>query len=101
MDKKAILKRIIEEQGNCDWIEKVPVDICKLCPMAINKDGTFTSCLYVVFGARFDPRNMVGSDLHKAYRDKAIELLENLEIEDMLRGEDGYYAADSDTREDS
>ena len=103
MDKKTILKRIIKENGDCEWINKEPIDVCQHCPMSYNHAGQFVSCLELIAGFEINssPNTMTQATLNKLYLKSAIEKLESMEIEDMIRGTDGYGPPDTDSGKDS
>jgi hypothetical protein len=103
LDKKAILKRIIKENGDCTWINRESVDVCRYCPLSHNHAGQFISCLELIAGYEINSglNTMSEETLNKLYLKSAIERLESMEIEDMLRGTDGYGPSDTDSGKDS
>lgn len=72
MNKKQILEKIIEGDGDCcySW---VTIEVCKKCPfskLAKKNDGTYLSCIEAI-GAE----NLSKEEANKLYKEKAISLL--------------------------
>ena len=91
MDCRAILQKIIDNNGSCEWIKEygTPADpnyICSLCPMSKLKkraDGSWMNCGDAL-GAMFNGHWMEDQTNRKLYVDKARQLLVDLHVEDML-----------------
>jgi len=84
MDKRDILQGIIDNGGNCTTLYKNDKTTCQYCPMSKLKtrsDGTYLSCwdslgLSEAYGGFSD----------EIYLEKAIELLSDIVMDDILRG---------------
>lgn len=86
MDSRAILERIVEENGSCIWAAKFHPSnvnyICERCPMSKLKkhsDGRYLSC-YEALGCDDIPLN----EHDEKYKGVAERMLSDLSIEDML-----------------
>jgi hypothetical protein len=79
MDKNSILKKIIEEKGNCCWSKP---SICAACPLSKLKqkpDGLWMSCVEAV-----GISDMTEEEADAKYLDIATRLLVDESIEDIL-----------------
>jgi len=96
MDKREILQKIIDDGGDCEALHaRSLLYLCKSCPLSKLKqrsDGTYLSCWDAI---------VVGEDDYRfaeeLYLDKALEVLQDIMVEDMLRGE----PLDTNKRRDS
>jgi hypothetical protein len=82
-DPKDILKKIINNEGNCDWTTPA---ICSACPMSRLKkspNGSYLGCLEAVGAA-----SLPNEEANKKYQDKALEMLIEAEIEGLLKGDE-------------
>lgn len=83
MDGKSILKRIIDEEGNCCWSDKSTCALCPIGQLKKNKNGSNMSCI--------DALNIDGLTEEQAdarYKAAAVRLLLDETIDDMLGGSD-------------
>lgn len=95
MDKRDILQRIIDNHGSCDWLgfEGNTAPACAFCPLSKlkkRKDGTYMSCWDSLMSpppGEWIPAFGRYSKSDDLYMDKAVELLQDILIEDMLTGE--------------
>lgn len=80
MDKRDILKQIIQQEGSCTgWANKT---ICKSCPLGKLKqreDGNYLSCIEAV-----NVENLSEEEADKKYKVAAEIALADLEIDKML-----------------
>lgn len=82
MKQREILKKIIEEKGDCSWIHGVvdvndnPVYICHICPMGGKK-----SCVDYVSKRQ-------GQCSVEDYIEVAKEMLTDIEVDRVLLGEE-------------
>lgn len=79
MDKKDILQKIIDENGNCCWSNP---SICEQCPLSKLKkrpDGTYASCVEAV---KIDGHTEEEAD--QRYKEIATRLLLDLNVEEFL-----------------
>lgn len=90
MDKREILQKIIDDGGDCEALHaRTQIYLCKTCPMAKLKqrpDGTYLSCwdsLIIQDGTKPDDYRFA----EEIYYAKALELLQDIIIEDMLKGD--------------
>lgn len=91
MDKREILQRIIDDGGDCEALHARSLfHLCKSCPLSKLKqrpDGTYLSCWDAIVISEGQP----GAEDHRfaeeLYLDKALEVLQDIVVEDMLRGE--------------
>ncbi len=85
MNLKDILRKIIEEEGSCDWANKCP-EVCNKCPLGKLKtkpNGDFYSCLEAL-----NVDGMKEHDTNQRYKDIAEDVLEEIEIEEILLGDE-------------
>lgn len=89
MDRRAILQKIIDEDGCCNWAIKFdptnPNYICQLCPMSKLKkhsDGRYLSC-FEALGCNQKPTKE--NEHEEKYKKAAERMLSDLSIEDMLQ----------------
>lgn len=94
MDKREILQQIIDDGGDCEALHaRSLLYLCKTCPMSKLKqrpDGTYLSCwesLIVSEGIASATTTNDGLYAEDVYLAKALELLQDIMIEDMLKGE--------------
>lgn len=83
MREKDILRKIIEEEGSCDWVN-THTKACNICPLSRLKrkeNGDFFSCIEAL-----NTDNMSIHDANNRYKDIAMRVLEELEVEDILLG---------------
>jgi hypothetical protein len=83
MDKSSILKKIVEEKGNCCWSKP---SICAACPLSKLKqkpDGSWMSCVEAV-----GITDMTEEEADAKYLEIATRLLVDESIEDIL-GDNG------------
>lgn len=83
MDEKDILRRIIQEDGNCCWSKP---SICKQCPLSKLKtkaDGTPMNCIEAI-----GVEDLSEEDADKKYKEVATRILLDETIEDLLRDKD-------------
>lgn len=81
MNNRVILERIINEGGSCTWSSR---HVCVLCPMSRLKkheSGAYMSCIEAV-GAH----EMSEEEADKRYREVAIALLMDVEVDSILEG---------------
>lgn len=79
MDNTSILKRIIQEDGNCAWARE---HICALCPLAKLKkkeDGSYYSCLEAL-----KAQDLPEEQADAIYKDVAERLLLDETIDAIL-----------------
>lgn len=92
LSKKFIIKKIIEENGNCEWVSEYRGKyVCKYCPFNTLKkkdEYNFFSCYEAVNGST-RPEYEVSE---QRYKDKAIKLLIDMVVEEELLG----YADEED-----
>ena len=85
MDGKEILKRIIQEEGNCCWSKQ---SICQRCPLSKLKtkaDGSYMSCIEAI-----GIQDLSEEDADAKYKEIAIRLLMDATVDTMLKdGIDG------------
>jgi len=77
--KKNILKKIIEEEGNCCWAKP---NICATCPMSKLKqkpDGTWMSCVEAV-----GIEDLTEEQADAKYLEIATKLLLDEAVDDLL-----------------
>jgi len=88
MDKRHILQSIIDNDGMCKFMYADGKYIagfthaCRICPMSklsTRTDGTYLSCHDALIT---DPR----VDPNPVYKEKAIEILGDILMDDILRG---------------
>jgi hypothetical protein len=91
MDKREILQRIIDDGGDCEALHARSLfHLCKSCPLSKLKqrpDGTYLSCwdaIVIQGGDRTLEDHRFAEEL---YLEKALEVLQDIMIEDMLRGD--------------
>jgi hypothetical protein len=91
MDKREILQKIIDDGGDCEALHaRTQFYLCKTCPMSRLKqrtDGTYLSCwdsLITSSGESHLDDQKFAEDIYYA---KALELLQDIIIEDMLTGD--------------
>ena len=85
MDLKDILRKIIEEEGSCDWANKCP-EVCDKCPLGELRrkpNGDFYSCIEALSIDGLNER-----EANKRYKHTAEEVLQDIEIEDILLGDE-------------
>lgn len=93
MDKREILQRIIDDGGDCEALHaRSQLYLCKTCPMSKLKqrpDGTYLSCYDSLITSGLDSETTINDGLlvEDIYLAKALELLQDIMIEDMLKGE--------------
>jgi hypothetical protein len=87
MDKRDILQSIIDHEGCCVHLTDADISVCDRCPLSkleLRNDGSgYKSCYAVVV---HKPAHTV-RELDSFYKKKAIEVLQDIVIEDMLRGD--------------
>lgn len=79
MNKNDILKKIIEEEGNCCWSKP---SICAKCPLSKLKqkiDGNWMSCVEAV-----GIENLSEEDADAKYLEVASRLLIDAEVDDII-----------------
>jgi hypothetical protein len=84
MDGMDILKRIVQEEGNCCWSRP---SICAQCPLSKLKkkpDGSYMSCIESI-----GIQDLTEEAADARYKEIAVRLLLDEAIDDLLRGEDG------------
>lgn len=84
MDDVAILKRIVDEDGNCCWATPV---ICELCPLSRLKqkdNGSDMSCIEALA-----VEDLTEEEADAKYKQVAERLLLNEAIETILGGPNG------------
>jgi len=79
MDKKDILQKIIDKEGNCCWSNPTICEQCPLSKLKKRKDGTYKSCAEVV---RIDGETEDDADAR--YKDIAMRLLLDISVEEYL-----------------
>lgn len=84
MDNKRILQKIIQEQGNCSWVEHYPDHyVCENCPLAklATSRGQYLSCYEMIV-------NKIGLT-QKAqdilYKKAAEEALFNITLDEIIQ----------------
>lgn len=78
-DKSSILKKIIEEGGNCCWAKP---SVCAACPLSRLKqkpDGAWMSCVEAV-----GVENLSEEEADAKYLEIATRMLVDETIEDLL-----------------
>ena len=83
MTEMDILKKIIEEKGNCCWSKP---SICKLCPLSRLKargDGSFMSCI-----ESLGVQDLTEEQADARYKDVAERMLLDEAIDQILGGLD-------------
>lgn len=78
-DKSSILKKIIEEEGNCCWSKP---SICAACPMSKLRqkpDGSWMSCVEAV-----GVQDLTEEQADAKYLEIATRLLVDEAIDDLL-----------------
>jgi hypothetical protein len=91
MDHKAILKKIVDEAGSCDWVDNFDEThgdkaICRTCPMSKLKkheDGNYMSCTEAL-----NVHEHEEGEANRVYLDQASRLLMDMDIEEILTKED-------------
>lgn len=84
MDSIDILKKIIEEDGNCCWSSP---SICANCPLSKLKkksDGSYMSCIESI-----GIQDLTEEAADARYKDIAIRILLDQTVDDILRKENG------------
>ena len=84
MDKRDILQNIIDNGGTCVALYRNDKTICQYCPMsklATRSDGTYLSC-WDALGLQYT----YGGHTDEIYFKKAVELLSDILMDDILRG---------------
>lgn len=106
MDKREILQRIIDDKGDCEaLVARSLLHLCKTCPMSKLKtrpDGTYLGCWESLLGdLEQDNFNLKEGIAHSVYLEKAIELLADIVMEDILEREPLAEETRRDTPEDN
>jgi len=96
MDKRSILQSIIDNEGKCQVLyrdEDGKDSMCATCPMsklAKRSDGTYLGCwdslIYKDYLNHLNPEDLPHGGVDKIYLDKAVELLSDILMDDILRG---------------
>lgn len=83
MKPHEVLQKIINNNGDCQWISHDVVDnsICNICPLSVTKNSTHTSCMDYVEG-------IMGNYMDIDYMEVAIKELVAIESERILLGSD-------------
>lgn len=83
MDDASILKKIIQEDGNCAWARE---SVCARCPLARLKqkeDGSYYSCLEAL-----KAHDLSEEDADVLYKEVAERLLLDETIDAILKDHD-------------
>lgn len=85
MDERDILEKIVAENGDCSWVDRVGGDsICSTCPMSklkMRDDGkTYLCCLESLGAERLSKEEQ---DIK--YKEAATRMLLDKSIEDLLK----------------
>ena len=78
-DKSSILKKIIEEDGNCCWAKPRVCATCPLSKLRQKPDGTWMSCVEAV-----GIENLSEEEADAKYLEIATRMLVDETIEDLL-----------------
>lgn len=95
MNKYEILQNIINSGGDCEALHALTqIHLCRVCPMSKlqqRPDGTYLSCWASLIKNTFatETTEQYRDYTRKIYYEKAIELMQDILIEDMLKGEAG------------
>jgi hypothetical protein len=84
MNGMDILKKIVEQEGNCCWSRPA---ICKLCPLSKLKtkpDGSLMSCI-----ESLGVQDLTEEQADARYKDVAVRMLLDETIDQILGGNDG------------
>ena len=90
LSKKEILKKIIEEEGSCEWMfdEYPGQDVCKNCPFnKLKKKDKFNffCCYEAVFGTT---RPVNEEEEYRRYKETALQLLVDMVVAEECLGQD-------------
>lgn len=84
MSEADIIKRIIQENGNCDWIDNHGgTDVCAVCPfsrLAQKADGQWMTCVEAICGNE----RLASADMDAKYKDTAERKLIEYQIHETL-----------------
>lgn len=87
MDNKRILQKIIQEQGNCSWVDRYPEHyVCEKCPLAklaISR-GKYLSCYEMIIGKV----GISQKDQDTLYRKAAEDALFNITLDEIIQEDD-------------
>lgn len=90
MDKRSILQSIIDNKGQCQVLyrfEDGTDATCSHCPMSkltTRQDGTYLGCWDSLI--MVNPEDLTADEPDEIYLEKAIELLSDILMDDILRG---------------
>jgi len=90
LSKKEILKKIISEDGSCEWIldEYKGQDVCRNCPFNKLKkkdEFNFFCCYEAIFGTA---RPVNEEEEYRRYKETAIQLLIDMVVTEEILGQD-------------
>ena len=89
LSKKEILKKIIEEEGSCEWIyeEYKGQDVCRNCPFNTlkKKDKYNFFCCYEAVNGTARPTEEEADERYKA---TAIQLLVDMVVNEEILDQD-------------
>lgn len=83
MESSSILKRIVEEQGNCSWATKATCEKCPLSKLKQRENGNYMSCIEAL-----QIENISEEEADAKYQEVAERLLLDESIESILGEED-------------
>jgi hypothetical protein len=84
MNQMDILKKIVEEEGNCCWSKPSICEQCPLSKLKVKPDGSYISCIEAL-----GVQDMTEEQADARYKEVATRLLLDDAIDTILGANDG------------